>query len=96
VYKQCEWLRRRLWKLLKAVRRGNRLPDEWLSLFPEENSLSIKQFCTISLLNLEGKIFFGILASRLTTFLLSKKYIDTSVLLGESDRVSSIQASSKR
>lgn len=87
VYKQCERLRRRLWKLLKAVWRRNRLPDDWLiaegCFIPkEENSLSIKQFRTISFLNVEGKIFFGILVSRLTTFLLSNKYIDTSVQNG--------------
>lgn len=72
---------------MKAVWRGNRLPDEWLvaegCFIPkEENSSSIKQFCTISLLNVEGKIFFGILASRLTSFLLSNKYIDTPVQKG--------------
>lgn len=62
VYKQCERLRRRLWKLLKAVWRRNRLPDDWLiaegCFIPkEENSLSMKQFHTISFLNVEGKIF---------------------------------------
>jgi len=66
----------------------NRRPDEWLiaeeCFIPKEEipSSYIKQFCTISLLNVEGKIFFGILASRLTTFLLSNKYIDTSVQKG--------------
>ncbi|KAK0147793.1 Chloride channel protein 2 [Merluccius polli] len=48
----------------------------------EENSTEIKQFRTISLLNVEGKIFFGILARRLTTFMLDNDYMDTSVQKG--------------
>ena len=39
----------------------------------------ITNFCPISLLNVEGKIFFGVLARRMTTFLLSNHYINTSV-----------------
>ncbi len=37
------------------------------------------EFCTILLLNMEGKVFWGILTKRLAQFLLSNKYIDTSV-----------------
>lgn len=42
----------------------------------------MKDFRTISLLNVEGKAFFGILAKRLTQFLINNKYIDTSVQKG--------------
>lgn len=42
-------------------------------------STEIKQFRTISLLNMEGKIFRGILAVRLTTFMLDNEYMNTSV-----------------
>lgn len=66
VYKNCERLRRRLWRLLKVVWRKNHLPDSFLiaegCFIPkQEDSSSMKDFCTISLLNVEGKVFFGIL-----------------------------------
>ena len=47
-------------------------PKEW-------DSKTINKFRTISLLNVEGKIFFAILAKRLTSFLTGNSYIDTSV-----------------
>ena len=50
-------------------------PKEW-------NSKTVNQFRTISLLNVEGKIFFAILAKRLTSFLTGNSYIDTSVQKG--------------
>ncbi len=48
----------------------------------EENSKNISQFRTISLLSVEGKIFFSILSRRLTEFFLKNSYIDTSVQKG--------------
>lgn len=51
------------------------LVDSWLvaegCFIPkEENSTGIKQFRTIPLLNVKGKIFLGILANRLTSFMM--------------------------
>ena len=43
------------------------------------HSRGITNFRAISLLNVEGKIFFGIFARRMTTFLMSNHYINTSV-----------------
>ena len=37
---------------------------------------------TISLLNVEGKVFFAVLARRMTTFLTVNQYNDTSVQKG--------------
>lgn len=45
----------------------------------EENSAKLEQFRTISLLSIEGKIFYSILFRRLTDFLLKNAYIDVSV-----------------
>ena len=42
-------------------------------------SKGITNFRPISLLNVEGKIFFGVLARGMTTFLMSNHYINTSV-----------------
>ena len=63
------------------------MPNSWTRaeecLVPKEkNSESINQFRTISLLSVEGKIFFSILSKRLTHFLTKNKYIDTSVQKG--------------
>ncbi|XP_053395805.1 uncharacterized protein LOC123525604 [Mercenaria mercenaria] len=47
-----------------------------------QDATGIKQFRTISLLSVEGKIFFSILAKRLTTYLLANNYVNTSVQMG--------------
>ena len=44
----------------------------------EKNSKNIGYFCLISLLNVDGKIFFTVLASRLSRYLLINENIDTS------------------
>lgn len=46
---------------------------------PKENSTKLEQCRSISLLSVERKIFFSVLARRMTDFLLKNKYIDTSV-----------------
>ncbi|KAK0134731.1 Retrovirus-related Pol polyprotein from type-2 retrotransposable element R2DM [Merluccius polli] len=71
VYKHCPKLLHRLWKILKGV---------WIP--KEEDSKNISQFRIISLLSVEGKIFFSIIAKRLALFLLKNGYIDTSVQKG--------------
>lgn len=55
VYKQCERLRRRLWRLLKMAWRKNFFADDWLVVEgcfvpKEENSTDISQFHALSLL----------------------------------------------
>ena len=67
VYMNCPRLTRRLWKLLKVVWRRGKLTESWVvaegCFIPkEENSETIKQFRTTSLLNVEGKVFLAILA----------------------------------
>lgn len=44
----------------------------------EQNSNTINQFRSITLLNVEGKIFFSILANRLTCYLVRNGVIDAS------------------
>ena len=48
----------------------------------EQNSTEINQFRPITLLNVEGKIFFSVMASRLTKYLTENGYIDISVQKG--------------
>lgn len=44
-------------------------------ILKEKNSKNIDHFRTISLLNVEGKIFFSIVPSHLTDYLLKNSYI---------------------
>ncbi|XP_049337547.1 uncharacterized protein LOC125802987 [Astyanax mexicanus] len=87
VYKHCPRLLERLWRLIKVVWRRGKIVDQWryadgVWIPKEENAGNISQFPTISLLSVEGKIFFKILANRLTEYLLRNAYIDTSVQKG--------------
>ncbi|KAK7901244.1 hypothetical protein WMY93_018013 [Mugilogobius chulae] len=87
IYKRCPCLLKRLWKILKVIWRRGKVPSQWRQangvwIPKEENSENINQFRMISLLSVEGKIFFSILASRLTEYFLKNKYIDTSVQKG--------------
>ena len=87
VYKMCPQLTRRLWRLIKVIWRKEKVPEEWQKaegIFTpkEKDSKDISQFRTISLLNVEGKIFFSVLSKRLTNYLLKNNYVDTSVQKG--------------
>lgn len=48
----------------------------------EENASIIEKFRTISLLSVECKIFFKVVANRLIGFLLKNNYVDTFVQKG--------------
>lgn len=45
----------------------------------EENSTTLEQFRKISLLKVEGRMFFSFVAHRPTKYLLKNPYIDSSV-----------------
>ena len=84
VYKSCPRLARRLWRLLRVAWRRGRMTESWMEaegcfIPKEDQSSQLKQFRTISLLNVEGKIFLAVLARRLTSFMLSNGYIDIAV-----------------
>ena len=42
----------------------------------------MEKFTTVSLLNVEGKLYFGMQADRLVTYTLANGYIDTSIQKG--------------
>lgn len=48
----------------------------------EVNLSSLSEFRTMSLLNVEGKVFLGILARTLTLLLMNNKYVNTYVQKG--------------
>ena len=68
VYKYCERPQK---TTLEATEGGNFLTDGWLVAIPYHLTHHVK-----------GKIFFGILARRLTTFMLDNDYMDTLVQNG--------------
>ena len=60
------------------------VPQEWclaggVWIHKEEKSVGVGSFRPISLFNFQGKIFFGVVAGRMASFLLQNKYINTSV-----------------
>ena len=84
LYKNCPTVLEQLVCLLQRAWREGYVAQEWcladgVWIPKEENSIGVGSFRPISLLNVEGKIFFGVIARRMTSFLLQNKYINTSV-----------------
>lgn len=87
VYKRCGGILRKLWKLIRIIWRKGKVVEQWrraegVWIPKEENSTTLDQFRVISLLNTEGKIFFGVLSRRITKYVLANNYIDKSVQKG--------------
>ena len=61
----------------KAWRRA-----EGIFIPKEEGAKEVEKYRTISLLNVEGKLFFAMKAERLTQFIKANKYIDESIQKG--------------
>ncbi|KAK3720950.1 hypothetical protein RRG08_047516 [Elysia crispata] len=87
LYKRCPNVLKRLHKILRGAWTNLKISEQWMSadgvyIPKEQNSTEINQFRPISLLNVEGKIFFSVMASRLTKYLTENGYINTSVQKG--------------
>ena len=79
VYKHCPRLLHWLWRILKVIWRRGKTAQQWrfaegVWIPKEEDSKNISQFRIISLLIVEGKIFFSIVAKRLADFFLKNGY----------------------
>ena len=84
VYKSAPDILRFLWRQLRIVWEKQTIPRAWRRaggvLIPKEkDSSELCQFRMISLLNVEGKIFFSIVAQRLASYLEKNRLIDTAV-----------------
>ena len=84
VLKQCPKLTKILWRLLVVLWRNSVVPEEWNKAdgvyIPKElKSEGISAFRPISLLNISGKIMMGIFARRLSRYLLSNGFIDSTI-----------------
>ncbi|KAK3798623.1 hypothetical protein RRG08_005034 [Elysia crispata] len=87
LYKRCPNVLKRLHKILRGAWSNLKISEQWMfadgvCIPKEQNSTEINQFRPISLLNVEGKIFFSVMASRLTKYLTENGYINTSVQKG--------------
>ena len=77
LYKRCPKTLYLLHSLIQRAWSSATVDDEWkkaegVYIPKEKDSKGLNQFRPISLLNVEGKIFFSIMASRLTEFVMSK------------------------
>lgn len=87
LYKKCPKVLAWLHKMLRSAWRNKKVSAQWMLadgvyIPKEQNSSTINQFRPISLLNVEGKIFFSVMAARLTSYLLGNSYLDVSVQKG--------------
>ena len=87
VYKRCPGLARLLFSYLRGMWKKNEMSESWkkaegIFIPKEDGATSVEKFRTISLLNVEGKLYFALRADRLVAFTLANNYIDTSIQKG--------------
>ena len=73
-----------LWKLLRIAHIKKFIAEGWgladgIYIPKEKNYKNLEQFRPISLLNVEGKIFFGVIAKGMMKFVLNNKFVNTSI-----------------
>eukprot|EP00064_Thunnus_orientalis_P008291 superscaffoldBa00000977_g8314 len=73
LYKNYPKLLLPLWKILQVLWRRGKIPEQWrlaegVWIPKEEDSTQIDQFCIISLLCVEAKVFFSVVSNRLCTY----------------------------
>ena len=93
VYKRCPGVARLLWRYLKEMWSRNEISVTWrradgVFIPKEDGATTVEKYRTISLLNVEGKLYFAMKADRLLNFTLANQYIDTSVQKGGIPKVS--------
>ena len=87
VYKRCPGVAKLLWNYLRLLWRRNLVSNAWreaegIFIPKEEGANTVDKFRTISLLNVEGKLFFSMKADRITDFLTGSGYIDPAIQKG--------------
>ena len=79
VYKKCPKLLRRLWNIMRNSWAEGTIPSSWRPVQNEEGSSTTTPFRTISLLNVECKIFFSMLAITFNSYMVQSHYINISM-----------------
>ncbi len=74
---------RSAWTLMRITWTKQTIPSEWqravaVPIPKQQDAKTIEQFRSIALLNVEGKIFFSVMARRMTTYITENNYIDSS------------------
>ena len=87
VYKRCPKVARLLFGYLKGMWKKGAVSKAWrkaegIFIPKEDGAEEVEKFRTISLLNVEGKLFFAMKADRLTQFIMANEYIDESIQKG--------------
>ena len=87
VYKRCPEVAKIMYKYLRGLWIKNQISESWKEaegvLIPKEDGATdISKFRTISLLNVEGKLYFSFKAKRLLDYTLANGYIDTTIQKG--------------
>ena len=87
VYKRCPEVAKLLYQYLRCMWARNAISDTWQEaegvFIPKvDNASTVQKFRTISLLNVEGKLYFALKSNRIVDFVLSNGYIDTSIQKG--------------
>ena len=87
VYKRCPGLARLLHSYLRGMWKNNEMSESWrkaegIFIPKEDGATLVEKHRTISLLNVEGKLYFALRADRLVAYALANKYIDTSIQKG--------------
>lgn len=83
MYKNAPYILRFLWRLMRIVWQEKTIPKVWHRaggvLIPKDkDSENISQFRLMSLLNVEVKVFFRVIAKRLPGYLKRNSYLDTA------------------
>ena len=84
LYKYCPGVTRMLWRYCTGIWKCNKVPRSWREaegcFIPKVNNAKvIEEFRTISFLNVEGKLYKGGIARKLTKFAVANGYIDRSI-----------------
>ena len=87
VYKRCPGTAKMLWSYIKGMWKKNLISEAWrkaegVFIPKEDGATAVEKFRTISLMNVEGKLYFAMRADRLLKYTLQNKYIDTSIQKG--------------
>ena len=93
VYKRCPKVAKLLWGYLRELWRKNVVSDSWreaegIFIPKEDGAKTVEKFRTISLLNVEGKLFFALKADRITEYVIKNNFINTSIQKGGIPNVS--------
>ena len=87
LYKKCPGVARLMWLYLRALWKKGIVSNSWrraegIFIPKEDGAVKVEKFRTISFLNVEPKLSFGVLAKKMINFTLANGYIDTAIQKG--------------